>query len=68
MRNSPSFQLAVEHGRFSIELHAWRNAEICTFTTLIYDKAGEQLLQQFPSQDQNEIIWQALKWCEENSR
>ncbi|HXM28929.1 MAG TPA: hypothetical protein VN957_23110 [Chthoniobacterales bacterium] len=44
MRNSPSFQLAVDHGHFSIELHTWRNAESATF---IYDKAGQGLLQQF---------------------
>jgi hypothetical protein len=68
VRNSPSFQAAVDHGNFSIELHAWRNAESCTFATFIYDKAGQRLLQQFTGPDQNKVIWEALKWCEENSR
>jgi hypothetical protein len=67
LRNSPSFQLAVDHGHFSIELHAWRSAERCTFATFIYEKASERLLRHFIGSDQNEIIRQALVWCDENS-
>jgi hypothetical protein len=67
LKNSPSFQLAVDHGHFSIELQAWRNAESSTFATFIYGKAGERVLRRFAGPDQNQVIWQALKWCEENS-
>jgi hypothetical protein len=67
VRNSPSFQCCVDHGHFSIELHTWWSAESCTFATFIYEKGGERLLQQFTGSDENEVIWQALKWCEQNS-
>jgi hypothetical protein len=49
-----------------IELQAWRNPESCTFATPIYDKAGERLLQQFTGPDENEVLCQALMWCEKN--
>src|SRR6266436_6234151 len=67
LRNSPSFQCSVDHGHFSIELHTWRSAESCRFATFIYEKGGERLLQQFTGSDENEVIWQALKWCEKIS-
>jgi hypothetical protein len=65
LRNSPSFQRKVDHGHFSIELHAWRSAESCTFATFIYEK--ERLLRHFTGSDENEVIRQALVWCEKNS-
>ncbi len=65
--NCTSFQRIVDHGHFSIELHTWSSAESCTFATFIYEKGGERLLQQFTGSDENEVIWQALKWCERNS-
>jgi hypothetical protein len=62
--NSPSFQVAVDRGHFSIELHAWRRAERCTFATFIYEKAGERLLRHFTGSDENEVIGKALVWCD----
>jgi hypothetical protein len=67
LRNSPSFQRIVDYGHFSIELHAWRSAESCTFATFIYERADERLLRHFIGSDEDEVIRQALKWCEENS-
>jgi hypothetical protein len=66
VRNSPSFQQSIDHGPFSIELHAWRRAESNTFAMFIYEKIGERLLRHFTGSDENEVIRQALKWCEEN--
>ncbi len=51
----------------SIELHAWRSAETCTFATFVYAKSPERLLRHFTGSDENEVIRQALVWCEENS-
>jgi hypothetical protein len=56
----------VDHGRFSIELHAWRSAEGCTFATFIYEKNSERLLRHITGSDENEVIRQALVWCENN--
>jgi len=67
LRNSPSFELIVDRGHFSIELHAWRSAESCTFATFIYEKAGERLLQHFTGSDENKVTRQAQVWCDENS-
>jgi len=50
----------------SIELRAWRSAERPTFATFVYQRSGERLLRYFTGSDENEVIWQALKWCEEN--
>jgi hypothetical protein len=47
-------------------LHAWRRAESNTFAMFIYEKIGERLLRHFTGSDENEVIRQALKWCEEN--
>jgi hypothetical protein len=66
LRNSSSFRQSIDHCPYSIELHAWRTAESCTFATFIYEKAGERLLRHFTGSDENEVIRQALKWCEEN--
>jgi hypothetical protein len=70
VRNSPSFppsfQRSIDQGHFSIELHAWRRAESGTFAMFVYEKVGERLLRHFTGSDENEIIRQALKWCEEN--
>jgi hypothetical protein len=38
-----------------------------TFATFIYEKAGERLLRHFTGSDENEVIRQALAWCEQNS-
>ncbi|MGA8482607.1 MAG: hypothetical protein WB696_31940 [Chthoniobacterales bacterium] len=68
MNNSRSFQRSIDHGPFSIELHTWLTVEKATFATFIYEKASERLFRQhFTGLDQNEVIGQALKWCEENS-
>jgi hypothetical protein len=67
LRNSPSFQQSIDHGPFSIELHAWRSAESCTFATFIYEKAGQRLLRHFTGSDENKVIRQARVWCDENS-
>jgi hypothetical protein len=66
LRNSPSFQRIVDYGHFSIELHAWRSAERCSFAAFIYERADERLLRHFTGSDENEVIRQALAWCDEN--
>jgi hypothetical protein len=67
LKNSPSFQQGIDHGVYSIELHAWRSAELTTFATFVYQRSGERLLRYFTGSDENEVVWQALKWCEQNS-
>jgi hypothetical protein len=37
-----------------------------TFATFVYQRSSERLLRYFTGSDENEVIWQALKWCEEN--
>jgi hypothetical protein len=49
-----------------IQLHAWRSPESDSFATFTYEKVGERLLRHFTGSDENEVIRQALKWCEEN--
>ena len=66
MRNAPSFQRSIDHGSYSIELHAWRSAGKSTFATFVYQKAGDRLLRHFTSSDETEVIRQALAWCEDN--
>ncbi|HXL26474.1 MAG TPA: hypothetical protein VN952_07310 [Chthoniobacterales bacterium] len=65
MRNSPSFKRSIDHGHYVIELHVWRTADSCTFATFIYEKAARRLLRHFTGSDENEVIQQALKWCDE---
>ena len=67
VRNSPSFQRSIDQGHFSIELHAWRRAESGTFAMFVYEKVGERLLRNFTGSDENEVIRQAVMWCEKNS-
>jgi hypothetical protein len=50
--------------RISIELHAWWSAERTTFATLVYQRSSERLLRYFTGSDENEVIRQALKSCE----
>jgi hypothetical protein len=50
----------------SIELHAWRSAERTTFAPFVYQRSSERFLLYFTGSDENEVIWQALKWCEQN--
>jgi hypothetical protein len=64
VRNSPSFQGSFDHGHYVIELHAWRHTEDCTFATFIYEKIQQRLLQHITGTDENEVIRQALVWCE----
>jgi hypothetical protein len=64
VRNSPSFQRTINHGHHLIELQAWRSAEGCTFATFIYEKNSERLLRHITGTDENEVIRQALVWCE----
>jgi hypothetical protein len=66
VRNSPSFQRRIDHGHFSIELHAWRHAESRTFAMFIHEKIGERFLRHFTGSDETEVIRQALMWCEKN--
>ena len=66
MRNAASFQQSIDDGVYSIELHAWRSAERPTFATFVYQRSGERLLRYFKGSDENEVIRQAMKWCEEN--
>jgi len=47
-------------------LHAWRRPEGTSFAAFIYEKAAERLLRHFTGSDENEVIRQALMWCEEN--
>ena len=47
-----------------IELHAWRNTVACTFATFIYERVPERLLRHITGTDENEVIRQALVWCE----
>jgi hypothetical protein len=67
VRNSPSFQRSIDQGHFSIDLHAWRRAESGTFAMFVYEKVGERLLRHFTGSDENEVIRQAVMWCEKNS-
>ena len=65
--NLPSFQQSIDHGQYVIQLHAWRSPEGASFVTFIFEKAGERLLRHFTGSDANEVIRQALVWCDENS-
>ena len=49
-----------------IELHGWRSPEIASVATFIYEKAAERLLRHFTGADENEVIRQALMWCEKD--
>ena len=49
------------------EWHAWRNADVCMFATFVYAKSPERLPRHFTGPDENEVIRQALVWCEKNS-
>jgi hypothetical protein len=66
VRNSPSFQRSIDHGHRVIELHASRSAGTGTFVTFIYEKHSERLLRHISGTDENEVIRQALVWCEKN--
>jgi hypothetical protein len=68
VRNSPSFRRSIEQSYHMVELHASRHAETGTFVTFIYEKNSEQLLWHVTGTDENEVIRQALVWCEKNSR
>jgi hypothetical protein len=64
VRNSPSFQRSISHSQHVIELHAWRSPEVCTFAAFIHDKSLPRLLRYMIGTDENEVIRQALVWCE----
>jgi hypothetical protein len=49
-----------------IELHAWRRLDGSGFATFVYEKGAERLLRQFTGLDEDEVIQQALVWCEKN--
>ena len=66
VRNSPSFQRSINYGQHVIEMHVWRSPDACTFATFIYEKGTERLLRHFTGTDENEVIRQALEWCEAN--
>jgi hypothetical protein len=67
LRNSPSFQQSIDHDPYWIELLARRSAESRTFATFVYPRSSERLLRYFTNSDENEVIWQGPKWCEQNS-
>jgi hypothetical protein len=67
MRNSPSFQRRIDHAGYVIELHAWRSPETCTFAAFVYERVPERLVRHFTGTDENEVIRQALMWCEKSS-
>jgi hypothetical protein len=67
VKNSPSFKRSIDHGHHLIELHAWQSGETCTFATFVDAKSPKRLLRHFTGSDENEVIRQALVWCEENS-
>jgi hypothetical protein len=67
VKNSPSFQRSIDHGRHVVELHASRSAEASTVVTFIYEKNSERLLRHITGTDENDVIQQALTWCEKNS-
>jgi hypothetical protein len=67
VKSSPSFKRSIDHDHYLIELHAWQSGETCTFATFVYAKSPERLLRHFTGSDENEVIRQALVWCEENS-
>jgi hypothetical protein len=64
VRNSPSFQGSIDYGHYVIELHACRHTADCTFATFIYEKIQQRLLWHITGTDENEVIRQALVWCE----
>jgi hypothetical protein len=66
VRNSPSFQRTIDHGQYVIELHAWLSPESVSFATFVYEKAGKRLLRHFIGLAENEVIRQALMWCEKD--
>jgi hypothetical protein len=68
VRNSPSFQRSIDHGNHVIELHASRSGDSGTFVTFIYEKDSERLLRHVTGTDEDEVIHQALVWCERSSR
>ena len=43
-----------------------RSEKATSFAAFIYEKAAERLLRHFTGSDENEVIRQALMWCEEN--
>jgi hypothetical protein len=55
------------NGPYWIELLARRSAESRTFATFVYQRSSERLLRYFTSSNENEVIWQGPKWCEQNS-
>jgi hypothetical protein len=68
VRNSPSFQCSIDHGRHLIELHGSRSAETGTFVAFIYEKGSERLLRHITGTDEDEVILQSLAWSEKISR
>jgi ferredoxin len=46
---------------YSIELHAWRSAELTTFATFVYQRSGERLLH-----ETKENLWPTLRINAEN--
>jgi hypothetical protein len=59
---------SAKHRSWSVfdRVAAWRSAERPTFATFVYQRSSERLLRYFTGSDENEVIWQALKWCEQN--
>jgi hypothetical protein len=49
-------------------LHASRSGDSGTFVTFIYEKDSERLLRHVTGTDEDEVIHQAIVWCERSSR
>jgi hypothetical protein len=47
---------SIDHGSYSIELHAWRSAVMLTFSTFVYERSSERLQRHFAGSDENEVI------------
>jgi hypothetical protein len=67
LRNLPSFQRSIDHGRYVIQLHGWLSPEGASFATFIYEKAAERVLRHFTGSDGNEVLREARIWRDENS-
>jgi hypothetical protein len=70
LRHLPSFQRSIDRGQCVIALHALPDPEGASFTTFIFEKAGERLLRHFAGENENEessVKRQAQVWCDENS-
>jgi len=59
--------LALKHTYRQVSALERCEQQPCTFATFIYEKGSERLLRHITGTDENDVIRQALVWCEQNS-